>query len=73
MINVYQVLVFAILLGIKGHAMPVGSQCCKVKLHNFITQSWKTVTDVLKIHSKSLRYMIDSLGAKTDADLYHHL
>ena len=37
MTNVYQVLVFAILLGMKGHVMPVESQCCKVKLNSFIT------------------------------------
>ena len=56
MTNVYQVLVFVILLGVKGDIMSVGSQCCKVKLNNFITQGRKTLIDILKIHWKSLRY-----------------
>ena len=32
------VLVFAIVLAIKNHVMPVGNQYCKVKLNSYIAQ-----------------------------------
>ena len=38
-----QVLLIATLLGVKGHVMSVKSQCCKVKLNNFITQGRETL------------------------------
>ena len=41
--------------------MPVGSQWCKVKLNNFITQGRKTLIDVLKIYWKSKRYTTEAL------------
>ena len=38
MTNFYQILIFAILIGIKGDVMPMRSQYFMVNLNSFITQ-----------------------------------
>ena len=42
-ILIYAISYYNTLLGMKGYVMPVGSQCCKVKLNSFSSQGRKAL------------------------------
>ena len=68
----YLTILYYTILGIKAHAIPVGSQFCKVKSNGFITKGRTTpcnqrityMIDVFKINSKFLKYTIGKVVSR---------